>query len=555
LCPEARPGEKLAREPGQDDKTPWVVAIETRGEGQYVLAPGCPPGCHPAGKTYDLEGEVEIGQVPSLTGESVELLLGCARALNRFVEAKQVVSGEKLEPGPNGALTPGSRPGDDYSRRGSWPDLLGRHGWELARERDGESWWRKPRKHGQGISATLGHCRTKDGLPLLYVFSTSAPPFEGGKAYSLFAARALFEHGGDFQAACKALAAAGYGETAPDSLVAEVVSGIEKIVCGRHIVGEGARLSPSKKLEALLKSDRKFAKAWRLQREDLSGSQDEYDQTLAYTATRVGWSTEETLCLIDDHRREHGSSGLDAQHADRLARVLNWCKDPNVKTDKELQQKAEAVVVGALGRDEILAKIRQLTGIADFAGLLQIGREDEQYSIVHEDGRETLIGDVNSIRTQKQFAAQVIKLLDIVVPQTTQVHWDSLIRLMLKVKRQVDSPDEVDAFREILRQYLGSQVILRSDAENNSVEEALKFRLPVILGSGSESELAVPFAGLFEWVGRSVRDTRWSAKRCRKCLRNMGFSPRQIVADARWKRWYYVVRTDCQTFPEAVRDT
>lgn len=29
-------------------------AIETRGEGGYVLAPGCPPACHPTGNTYEL---------------------------------------------------------------------------------------------------------------------------------------------------------------------------------------------------------------------------------------------------------------------------------------------------------------------------------------------------------------------------------------------------------------------------------------------------------------------------------------------------------------------
>jgi hypothetical protein len=28
------------------------VLVETRGEGGYVLAPGCPPACHPSGRTY-----------------------------------------------------------------------------------------------------------------------------------------------------------------------------------------------------------------------------------------------------------------------------------------------------------------------------------------------------------------------------------------------------------------------------------------------------------------------------------------------------------------------
>jgi putative DNA primase/helicase len=47
-------GTKLAKAPSTNDKAPWVVAIESRGEGQYVLAPGSPATCHPAGAEYKL---------------------------------------------------------------------------------------------------------------------------------------------------------------------------------------------------------------------------------------------------------------------------------------------------------------------------------------------------------------------------------------------------------------------------------------------------------------------------------------------------------------------
>lgn len=44
------------------------------------------------------------------------------------------------------------------------------------------------------------------GSDLLYVFSTSTI-FEAGRAYSKFAAYAILEHGGEFRAAARALAA------------------------------------------------------------------------------------------------------------------------------------------------------------------------------------------------------------------------------------------------------------------------------------------------------------------------------------------------------------
>lgn len=45
----AGPNRKLAKSP--TGKT----LIEIRGEGGYVLAPGCPAECHPSGRTYEFE--------------------------------------------------------------------------------------------------------------------------------------------------------------------------------------------------------------------------------------------------------------------------------------------------------------------------------------------------------------------------------------------------------------------------------------------------------------------------------------------------------------------
>ena len=62
-----------------------------------------------------------------------------------------------------------------------------------------------------GVSASTGHCKGPSGNDLFYVFSTSATPFEAEMSYSRFAAYAVLNHRGDFGAATKALANAGYG--------------------------------------------------------------------------------------------------------------------------------------------------------------------------------------------------------------------------------------------------------------------------------------------------------------------------------------------------------
>jgi len=84
------------------------------------------------------------------------------------------------------------------------PDLLGRlvieqspsGGWHVA-------YWRRPGKTS-GWSASL-----KEGV--LFVFSSSATPFEPQQAYSPFSVYALLEHGGDFARAASALRGQGFG--------------------------------------------------------------------------------------------------------------------------------------------------------------------------------------------------------------------------------------------------------------------------------------------------------------------------------------------------------
>jgi hypothetical protein len=39
------------------------ILVEIRGQGHYVLAPGCPPACHPLNKAYTWESEGWLANV------------------------------------------------------------------------------------------------------------------------------------------------------------------------------------------------------------------------------------------------------------------------------------------------------------------------------------------------------------------------------------------------------------------------------------------------------------------------------------------------------------
>jgi AAA domain len=137
--------------------------------------------------------------------DSRDLLYSLARSLNLHVKA-----GVSWDAPPAAHANGQERPGDDFNQRAPWADILQPHGWILEFERAGVGYWRRPGKSEQGHSATTGFCNT-NGKDLLYVFSTNCAPFESERTYSKFAAFTLLNYGGDYKAAAKAVADAGYG--------------------------------------------------------------------------------------------------------------------------------------------------------------------------------------------------------------------------------------------------------------------------------------------------------------------------------------------------------
>lgn len=200
LSPAEQAAEKEAAR--KEDRKAELRLIETRGEGGYALAPGCPPACHETGRTYEHHAGCSLLELPSLSLDERDFLLSCARSLDR--------SGGVTEPIPKSSPTAGDlRPGDDFDRRGwDWGDIL--TGWEcVGGSPGGERRWRRPGKR-LGWSATTGHC-TSGGADLLRVFTSNGEPFAEGKSYGKFRAFALLHFGGDLAQAAKALAGHGFG--------------------------------------------------------------------------------------------------------------------------------------------------------------------------------------------------------------------------------------------------------------------------------------------------------------------------------------------------------
>ena len=178
---------KLARGIRDDQEK---TLIETRGEGGYAIVP--PSEGYTAKKG-------ELHQVRLVTPSQRGLLLSVARSFDEMPAASTAQRTQQQ--------TSTTRPGDDYNGRGDWRAVLQGHGWQQVTAFGNKEGWRRPGKK-QGISATWNY----DGSGKFYVFSTNASPFDSETGYSPFAVYALLEAGGDFDAAARELAQAGYGE-------------------------------------------------------------------------------------------------------------------------------------------------------------------------------------------------------------------------------------------------------------------------------------------------------------------------------------------------------
>lgn len=171
-----------------------MTIIETRGEGGYVVTA-------PSKGYLMIEGDLTA--IPVISKEARDQLISFCCAFNEIEEK------EYIEPDSNGYFNygAGDRVGDRYNESpqalAECRAILTHAGWRFSN--DGR-YAKRPGKTDNGYSATLGIAHSRAGIPLFYVFSSNATPFEPMHSYNPYAVFTLLAYGGDFTKATKEMA-------------------------------------------------------------------------------------------------------------------------------------------------------------------------------------------------------------------------------------------------------------------------------------------------------------------------------------------------------------
>jgi hypothetical protein len=467
--------EKLAMrpQPSVNGAKPKLKAtIETRGEGGYVLTPHCLPCAHPSGHAYAYDTDertlLDLPALPPIDPDDLATMLEAARQLDETpadMEPRQrpvgclppaagapaAVAAARAELEACGlGLGVSSRwevlPGADYDFKTKSEDLLAlleRHGAAEALRRGDVIHVRRPGKD-HGSSATIGYVRSQSGAPCLRVFSTSWHPFEC-RSYTPFGVYALLEHGGDFRAACAALAEQGYGQ---------------------H------REQPGEKVRASLRSA-------------LALAQEEAETA----ARRADAEPSDANRDAEAQARSRVKDILD--HIDRCDRDDAATRKRQAKQAKQAKKEAEEQDVAGMaaaaqdagtddGRADVVDLIRQTLGIP-IAGIVQQRPEDARYFLLLEDGRRIPVGSVEAMQDQKLFERVIMEHFRLRLPPriTGKARWQAFSSMLLSIV--VLEEAEVDGMvlgEELLREYLSTHVPVAKEREE-SWHSAVEAKMPV----------------------------------------------------------------------------
>jgi len=532
------------------------IAIETRGEGGYVLAPGSPPGVHSSGEPYEqLSGPDIMSGAPRITPEERDVLLRAARGLNRYIRSDHVEGGRRRAIETSvGAV----RPGDVYNESVDIVELLEGLGWVCVLCVDDERRWRRPGKD-VGWSATTGHCTSDHSGDLFYVFSSNAEPFESGRAYSSFAVYALSYHDGDYVAAARDLLKKGYGAKDYPDLRPPVESAISAV----QEEPETMRRRGAEATVGLLRraSRAKVTVLWDLRnadRDERPWNQESIDTRLMGLAVRAGISYADIVRMVWSHRSDdppiEPEKAFDVGYmsrkigflvdqdqtlpknqslGDRASVALGEDVAPASKreTDRrenELDALDDEELRTAVGSGEAgiaLEEWRKRTGLEDVYGVIRQGEDpwDCRYIILLDSNERLQIGTGTDVLNFFRFRIPIYNHFGRAMSvEVFKGGWDDLAQLL-----RLAAVDEIipeDRPNERIRSTIGAYLSERGRHDDETLADGISRRDPL----DTDGRILISTNSLMTYIYARFPTWKLQQKDLYHQLRSLGFDNQKM---------------------------
>lgn len=272
-----------------------------------------------------------------------------------------------------------------------------------------------------------------------------------------------------------------------------------------------------------LSDDREFKKTWAHKRSDLPDQSTEaYDRALAGLAVRAGWTDQQVVDLVINHR---------TQHVEPLKFGGTYY------TDLLAQAKAASTANTAAASDEsaspeLLEVLNRALKI-EIRKIVKYGANGGTFELQLEDGHKVDIGDAATVLSQRNVRAAIADATTDVVPALKATQWDKIAAAIFKCAgpAPVEEAPEAMETRWVVRARLRTVAIIDID-ERDRAGLARVIRDDA-QGSGQwafrsrDGQVMVQLGGLLAAI-RLNHGILWTFKEGGKRMRKLGWKPKDL---------------------------
>jgi hypothetical protein len=190
---------------------------------------------------------------------------------------------------------------------------------------------------------------------------------------------------------------------------------------------------PFTKLQDLLKSSVMFRRTWNKTRSEKElPSQSEYDMSIMSQTIDAGFTVQEAIDTVSEHRKQHGYDPETMKYYERTMRKV---------MSGDHHKKTHEITVALENADNasVQEQLLEILGIHIKRVLVYSGTK-KQWTIETDKGKVNL-GDVSELMSFKKFQCRLVDDINHVIDQSLSKVWSKITALIVQLREDVEVKD------------------------------------------------------------------------------------------------------------------